>query len=75
MSCRRAALGQIGQREADCANGRSTGRTAIIESLTGSLVVDDREIRRRLGWRQRLDLAALSRFDIDGRHSDRSGCS
>lgn len=42
--------------------GRLTGRGALIESLTGSLVVDDREIRTRLGWRPRLDLAqALAR--------------
>jgi UDP-glucose 4-epimerase len=36
--------------------GRLTGQRASIESLTGSLVADDREIRQRLGWRPRLDL-------------------
>lgn len=46
--------------------GRLTGRTATMESLTGSLVVDDREIRQRLGWRPRLDLAAGSRFENEG---------
>lgn len=36
--------------------GRLTGRAATIESLTGSLAIDDQEIRQRLGWRPRLDL-------------------
>ncbi len=36
--------------------GRLTGRTTTIESLTRSLVVDDLEIRQRLGWRPHLDL-------------------
>ncbi len=53
--------------------GRLTGRTTAIESLTGSLVVDDREIRRRLGWRPRLDLTAVFQFDIEKRQSTRSG--
>lgn len=35
---------------------RLTGQTTTVESLTGSLVADDREIRQRLGWRPRLDL-------------------
>ena len=55
--------------------GRLTGRTTIIESLTGSLVVDELEIRQRLGWRPRFDLSVMSQFESAGRQSTRSGGS
>lgn len=35
--------------------GRMTGRLSTIESLTGSLVVDDSDIRTQIGWRPALD--------------------
>lgn len=55
--------------------GRLTGRTTTIESLTGSLVADDSEIRERLGWRPRLNLSVVSQFGNEGQQPTRRGPS
>jgi UDP-N-acetyl-alpha-D-quinovosamine dehydrogenase len=38
--------------------GRLVGQANAVANLTGDLIVDDTEIRTRLGWRPRYDLAA-----------------